>query len=148
MPSRRNQSRTWHPQKMRYGVIELYPSGIGLTVTKSSCRGRKSRARSIDLLGSSQDPTSRNERAQMLACLATLPTQTRDHRDQELLHRYLLFDQPATDANVVCSHVPEISEGACIAASHYGSPHPSPCSDHLLIVPCGIGNRDSADTPA
>jgi hypothetical protein len=33
-------------------VIELYPSGIGLTMTKSSFHGRMSSARSIDLPGS------------------------------------------------------------------------------------------------
>jgi hypothetical protein len=32
-------------------VIELYPSGIGLTISKSSFHGRMSSARSIDLPG-------------------------------------------------------------------------------------------------
>src|ERR1700752_2409241 len=33
---------------MRYGVIELYPSGIGLTMTNPSFYGRMSSPRSID----------------------------------------------------------------------------------------------------
>jgi hypothetical protein len=39
---------------MRYGVIELYPSGIGLTMTNSSFHGRMSSARSIDLPGATK----------------------------------------------------------------------------------------------